>query len=87
MEHTDWLQGRIIALELLVQGFMVQATSEQTDLSPSQCIRDREKTMKSSLQHLPRPVNESSDQIWEAAADSLTLLFSNARIRIDKQSE
>ncbi len=63
------MQGRIIALELLVRGLLAEAVN-RTD-QPVEAATRMKSSMLASLQNVTRPVNDYSDQIWEAAADAL----------------
>jgi hypothetical protein len=86
MTDDENAEGRLIALELMIQGFMTQVVMESGS-EPSEFIKRWQDTMKLSLQNADRPIDERSDRVWECAIVALELLFSNVRKRTSAPDE
>jgi len=72
-EFETTMQGRILAVELLVRGLLTEKLVSQPD-PPEAGERLKSKCL-ASLQHIEQPAEEYSDQVWEAAANALRLQF------------
>lgn len=78
--HLENLQGRIIALELLMRCWLTgEAMSSDDPLTTIQAMRDE---MLGSLQNTTRPIDDASDAIWGEAADALNDTFEQAAVRV-----
>lgn len=85
MSPMDELAGRILALELMMQGFVMYRAMEQDLVPPQDFLAGMKKAMMGSLQHLSRPIDEHSDDAWISMGIALERLFSNVAKRIDAQ--
>ncbi len=87
MNDSDFekLQGRIIALEILMRGFIWNLVSEYDD--PKSALERLKSGMLASLQHIERPLNESADATWGHAADALCEQFDAVAHRIASDSD
>ena len=84
MASTEDIEGRLVALELLMRGFVVYAADQQTAVPPQEFLNNWERSMKASLQNLKRPIGPSADRIWERAVQALEEYFSVARDRLNR---
>ena len=84
MKHNDDdlfdLQGRIIALELMVRSWLAGEAMKKPD--PVSSLRETKRALYSSLQNLDRPHDETSDAIWSEAVEALDLLFEQTEMRV-----
>ena len=78
--HLHHLQGRIIALEVLMRGFLTDLAMKSD--TPQVRAATMRKAFMASLQHLERPVGAAHDQIWSEAADALNLQFDCIETRL-----
>jgi hypothetical protein len=63
------LQGRIVALEILVRGYLFNVVSESAD--PVQAVADLRQMMTMGFQTVGRPIDEYSDAVMEAAGKAI----------------
>lgn len=78
--HLEHLQGRIIALELLMRSWLAgEALAADSPLSAIEAMRN---DTLATLQHVNRPINEEADAIWGEAADALNDHFEQAAARV-----
>ncbi len=76
------LQGRIVALDLVVRALLTQSVMEAPG-DPLERLGQNQQAMKQSLQHINRPIGEYEDAVWAEASDALDMLFANVRMRIE----
>lgn len=81
MSKPEDLEGRIIALELLMRGFMAQVAIENSE-NPAEFVRGWKSEMLGSLQLMDRPIGDHEDAVWEKTADALNVAFDNVEARL-----
>jgi hypothetical protein len=74
------LQGRIIALELMMRAWLAGEALKKPD--PVSSLRETKSALYTSLQGIDRPYDEVSDAIWSQAIEALDLLFEQAEFRV-----
>jgi hypothetical protein len=75
-DHLNYLQGRIIALELLVRGMLSNM------IATSQRVPEFRTGTLASLQMVERPIDEESDAIWGHASAALMEMFEQVEHRL-----
>lgn len=77
------LEGRILALELLMRGILTASILENNpcDEQLAYALKLRT-TFLESLQNLKRPKSESADRVWEASNEALQRMFDQVELRI-----
>jgi hypothetical protein len=68
-DHLIGLQGRVVALELLVRALLTDFALKST--KPLASARNLQQEFLSSLQHLQRPVGDYEDAVWASATDHM----------------
>lgn len=68
-DYLIGLQGRVVALELLVRALLADLALKSTE--PLARARGLQREFLSTLQHLKRPVGEYEDAVWESAEDHM----------------
>jgi hypothetical protein len=68
-DHLIGLQGRVVALELLVRALLTDFALKSS--KPLASARDLQQEFLSTLQHLKRPVGDYEDAVWESATDHM----------------
>ena len=82
-DATDFLaglQGRIMALEFMVRGFIVDEFREYVE--PAQALDRYRTTIYQALQHLERPPGDYPDQCWSEMIKALDEQFAQATMRL-----
>lgn len=82
MDGFQLLEGRIVAIELMLQGFMASYATESDANDPVKFLDGWQSAMRASLQNPSRPAGDYADETWGVAAESLEILFSNVRKRL-----
>jgi hypothetical protein len=77
------LQGRIIALELLMDGVLMNLV--RTTADPAATLAGVRQAMIAGLQLLERPVGDEEDEIWDFAMQALEMRFGNVENRLQRQ--
>ena len=80
--HLNNLQGRIIALELLMRGFIAKTAGDSQPGDPIAFLDEWKKAMFQSAQNLNRPVDEYADDVWGEAISALNLTFDSVKERL-----
>lgn len=75
------LHGRIVALELMLRGFMAERALASAD--PAASLREWESGMMESFQHSSREVGDYQDAVWAEAVDAMRYQFREVRKRVD----
>jgi hypothetical protein len=68
-DHLIGLQGRVVALELLVRALLADFALKSSE--PLARAKGLQQEFLSTLQRLNRPVGEYEDAVWESAADHM----------------
>ena len=79
-DHLVHLQGRIIALEFMMRGFLVGEMMKKQD--PLSSLSEFKSGLFASLQHLDRPLDERSDAVWSEAVAAFEQLFAQTAQRL-----
>jgi hypothetical protein len=80
-DHLTNLQGRIIALELFMDGLLTTYVMSQLGGQVAD-VDEMRKQMFASQQLLERPADPETDAIWEAAVDAMNARFANVKKRV-----
>ena len=83
--HVQRLQGRIIALELLVRGLLTNFACDNK--RPLATAKKMKSEFLASLQNIDRQIGVYEDTVWEAASDQLHLTFDQVIQRIEYQQK
>lgn len=85
MDDYKHLQGRIIALELIVRALLAeQATRSSRPLAHAKHLQSQ---FLGSLQHLQRESGIEEDEIWVQAADAMREQFAQVVQRVTHAQE
>jgi len=84
-DYLIGLQGRIIALELVMRAWLTGEALKKPD--PVSSVSETKAALYASLQHLDRPHDETSDAIWSKAVEALDLLFEQTEERVKSRME
>ncbi|MER8394942.1 hypothetical protein NKH10_23990 [Mesorhizobium sp. M1340] len=79
-EYHASIQGRIIAIELLMRGLLAAHITQQSE--PLVTLSTTRQSFFATLQNLERPIDSEADLIWEKAADALEETFRELEIRV-----
>lgn len=80
---AEALQGRIIALEMMMTTYIVDHCSRTPSGDLLASIRAMRQVVFASAQNAERPADERTDRIWESSARSLDQMFKNALARAE----
>jgi hypothetical protein len=76
----DNLQGRVISLELLVRGLLVESLLKSE--RPVQAAQEMRRGLFASLQHVERAFDEDADRVWAAVVATLNSSFDVVEARL-----
>ena len=79
------LQGRIIALELIMRDLLALEAMKEAD--PVSSLRGTKSALHASLQTMGRPYDETSGAIWSEAVAALDRLFEETELRVKGRLE
>lgn len=79
-DFQEEMQGRIIALELLMRGLLTDVTCRNSQ--PLKTAKRLSSEFLASLQNINRDVSEYDDRVWERAADAMRSTFDQVIQRV-----
>ena len=79
-EFWNRLMGRIIALEVLMDGMLTNVV--RTTSEPGATLDGVRQAMLAGLQQIERPRGEAEDEVWGFAMEALDMRFANVRGRL-----
>ncbi len=68
----ELMNGRLLALEMLMKGVLAHQVMEQTDLPPSIFLRVIEKRLNAGVEHRTQGADEQTKRILSFASRTLT---------------
>lgn len=74
------LEGRIIAIELMMRGLLYEWCERAGSLNDLAKVRD---SLLGSLQNVDRPADERADRIWAEAIQAIRDTFANLENRAE----
>jgi hypothetical protein len=85
MSKYEHLHGRVVALELMVRGFITELAMRHPD--PASCVAGWRRDMLAVQQHVGWPFDEATDAIWAEAVTALNALFDAVETRVRSLKE
>jgi hypothetical protein len=79
-DFLNHLQGRIVALELLMRNVLATEVIKTSD--PIRSLQQTKNVLFGSLQKAERPADETFDAIWSEAVEALKMTFDQTEIRL-----